>query len=465
MPKIRQPASKLSTQYWLLALFIGILFVTGGASRTDVQSLAILRPLSIIFCAIAIVTLGCEHLAGRGWLFASVIGTFLLVLLHVIPLPPAVWRSFTGTQELINVEKITELKDVWRPLTFVPLAGWQAALSLFTPLAIILLAVQFRRNELFRLLPLLILISALSGLVGLLQAIGDPKGPLYFYRLTNNGSAVGFFANRNHGATLLACLFPMLATFASTAKGTAEEVRFRQILAAAVAIVVIPLILITGSRSGLVSSFIGLSGAALLYNRPAQGREIRRGTTDRIKMIPILSGLVVLCMVFITFFFSRAKAVERLFDDVSGEGARIDFWLVSVDLFFKYFPWGSRSGSYAEAFQIIEPSRFLDPTYLNRAHNDWIEIAVTFGLPGIIALTIATTAFIWRSSQLWRVRRDKSVSVMFGRMSSIIILILAIASISDYPLRTPILMGLLAIFLLWFTEAARNDASFTGQDA
>lgn len=437
----------------MLALFIGVLFVTGGTSRTDVQSLIILRPLSIVFCAIGSFTLRREHLSGRRWLFASLSATFLLVLLHVIPLPPAIWQTLPGTQELVDVEKSTGLKDVWRPLTFMPATGWQALLSLITPLAIILLAVQLRRDDLFRLLPLLIALAALSGLVGLLQAIGDPKGALYFYRITNNGSAVGLFANRNHGATLLACLFPMLAIFASTAKGTAEEVRFRQLAAAAIAIVLIPLILITGSRSGLVSSLIGLSAAALLYHRPAEGRVVRRGAADRIKMTPILCGLAVICLAFMTFFFSRAKAVERLFDEVSGEGARTDFWIVSVDLFFKYFPWGSRSGSYAEAFQIIEPLRLLDPTYLNRAHNDWIEIAVTFGLPGIIALAIASAAFIWQSYQLWRVRDGKRKSVAFGRMSSITMLILAIASISDYPLRTPVIMGLFAIFLLWFTEA------------
>lgn len=462
MPNIRQPDGNPPVQYWLLALFVALLFATGGASRSDVQSLVILRPLSIIFCAIAILTLRREHLSGRRWLFASLCIAFSLALLHVIPLPPGIWQRLPGQQEIADVGKLAGIAAVWRPLSLVPINGWQAVLSLLTPLAVILLGVQLERKYIFRLLPLLIALAALSGLIGLLQVIGDPTGALYFYRITNNGSAVGFFANRNHAATLLACLFPMLAIFASTAKGTADEIHFRQLVAGAIAIFLIPLILVTGSRSGIVSSMIGICAAALLYRRPVEDKIARRSISGRIKMIPILVGLAAVSLAFTTFFFSRAKAVERLFDEVSSEGARTDFWLVSADLFWKYFPWGSRSGSYAEAFQIIEPLRLLDPTYLNRAHNDWAEIVITFGLPGIVALTLAVMAFIIRSLQLWRTKDSKRKSVAFGKMSSIIILILAVASISDYPLRNPTMMGVFAIFLLWFTGPGREDAEFAG---
>lgn len=104
--------STSSAQYWVLALFIGVLFVTGGASRTDVQSLVILRLLSIVFCAIASVTLRREHLSGWRWLFALFSVTFLLALLHVIPLPPAIWQTLPEAQELVDVETLTGLKDV-----------------------------------------------------------------------------------------------------------------------------------------------------------------------------------------------------------------------------------------------------------------------------------------------------------------------------------------------------------------
>jgi O-antigen ligase len=439
-----------------------MLFATGGASRTDVLSLVILRPLSIIVCALACTTLNRAHFIGRAWLLGWAVSIFLLALLHLIPIPPSVWQSLAGREDVVDIENLAGLSDIWRPLTLAPMNGWHALLSLFAPLAVILLGIQLNRDDLFRLLPLVVALAALSGLLGLLQAIGDAQGSLYFYRITNNGSAVGLFANRNHAATLLACLFPMLAVYAATARGEADAMRMRQLLAAAIAIVLIPLILVTGSRSGLVSAVIGLTAAALLYRQPTDVRTIRRGKPDSVKALPILGGIAVISLALLTYFLSRAEAIDRLFMEASGEDARTDFWAVSIDLFWKYFPWGSGSGSFVEAYQIVEPTRLLDATYLNRAHNDWVETAVTFGLPGVLTLAVALVTFGMRSYRLWRGKDGRNRSVAFGRLASVMIAMIAIASTSDYPLRTPIMMGLFAICALWLTEAGRDRTSTAG---
>lgn len=452
MSKFRTTFSKPSLTFWVLGAFFVLLFATGGASRTDVQSLVILRPVSVFVCALALITLRREHLEQRKCLLGAFAVLFVLALLHVIPLPPALWQSLAGRDDSVEVEKLAGLSDVWRPLTLAPMNGWHALLSLFVPLAVLLLGIQLNRDDLFRLLPLLIALAGASGLLGLLQAIGDPQSALYFYRITNNGSAVGLFANRNHAATLLACLFPMLAVFAATVKGTTDKVRFRQLLAAAIAIVLVPLILVTGSRFGLVNAVIGIVAAALLYRRPTDVGPVRKGSPDRMRAGPVLGGLAIISLGFLTFFFSRAEAIERLFSEKSGEDSRTDFWVVSLDLFWKYFPWGSGSGSFVEAFQIMEPNYLLDATYLNRAHNDWVEIAVTFGLPGVIGLVLASITFFWRSSKLWHNADASRRYVAFGRLASVCMAIIAIASVGDYPLRTPTLMGIFAILVLWFTE-------------
>ncbi len=428
----------------------------GGASRVDVQSLVILRPLSVMICALACMTLRQEHLAGRRGLILWSGAVIALAAIHLIPLPPTLWQALAGRQELVEVEKLAGLSSIWRPLTLAPINGWHALLSLFVPLAVMLLGVQLNRDDLFRLLPVAIALATFSGLVGLLQAIGDPQSSLYFYRITNNGSAVGLFANRNHAATLLACLFPMLAVFASTAKGGADAVRMRQLIAAANAIVLVPLILVTGSRSGLVTTVIGLAAAAFLYRAPIDVRTVRRGKQSPIKAVPILAGVAVIALAFLTYFLARAEAVERLFAEASGEDSRTDFWGVSIDLFWKYFPWGSGSGSFVEAFQIAEPARLLDATYLNRAHNDWVETAVTFGLPGVVAMIAAILAYGIRSYRLCRHHDGQKRAVSYGRLASVIIAMIAIASASDYPLRTPTMMALFAICALWLTEAGGN---------
>ncbi|HEV7234382.1 MAG TPA: O-antigen ligase family protein, partial [Sphingorhabdus sp.] len=293
-------------------------------------------------------------------------------------------------------------------------------------------------------------------LLGLMQAIGEPGSSLYLYRITNNGSAVGFFANRNHAAVLLGCAFPMLAVFASSADGARGQHRFRHLLAAATAIVLIPLILVTGSRSGMISALLGIFAAFLLYRQPRGRREDRSSHARGLTVARISVVLGALGLAAVTYFFSRAEAVERLFAENLGAVGRTDFLIASVDLFWKYFPWGSGSGSFVEAFLIIEPTSSLDSTYLNRAHNDWAETAVTFGVLGLIILGASVFAFVRRTYRLWRAPNVNSREIILGRLASATIAIIAIASFSDYPLRTPFMLGLFAVFILWFVGSGRE---------
>lgn len=442
-----------------------ILFATGGASRNDVQSLALLRPFSFIACALALITIQRAHLAGRGGLVRWIGLMFALTLVHLIPMPPSLWQSLAGWQELTEVQKLADLSDTWQPLTLSPMTGWSAVLSLFAPLAVCLLGLQLDRDDLFRLLPLVIALATLSGLLGLLQTISDSQGSLYFYRITNNGSAVGLFAYRNHAATLLACLFPMLAVYASTARGEANFVRMRMWIAIAIAMALVPLVLVTGSRAGLVSSAVGLGAATLLYRRSADARTARLGNANSSIALPILGGVAVISLVFLTYTLSRAEAIERLLAQGAGQDGRTDFWFVSLDLFWKYFPWGSGSGSFVEAYQFAEPTRLLDATYLNHAHNDWIETAVTFGIPGALALLVAVIGYGTCTYRLWLRADGSRRAVLYGRLASVMIGIIAIASVSDYPLRTPTMMGLFVICVLWLTEPLPDRSAVDGEVA
>lgn len=61
--------------------------------------------------------------------------------------------------------------------------------------------------------------------------------------------------------------------------------------------------------------------------------------------------------------------------------------------------------------------------------------------------------YFWRTFHLWLRCDGARTSVALGRMASVVIAILAIASLSDYPLRTPALMGFAAFVCLWFIGA------------
>ena len=446
-------------RFWLLTSFLCLLFLTGGGSRVDVASLVVLRPVSVLMCAAALVSLRREHWEGRRWLLVLIGAIIGLNLLHVVPLPPAVWQAFPGREEIAATDRLAGLGDIWRPLTLTPMNGWHSLSALFAPLAVILLGLQLQRQEVYRLLLIVLALGIMSGLFGLVQIIGGGDGPLYLYRITNSGSAVGLFANRNHAAAMLAMLFPMLAIFASTPGGTSDRQEGRRILAFAAAIVLLPLILVTGSRAGLVLAAVGLASAFFLYRRPPEGRKVRHG--GRIwkpKNWGVIGGIAIAMLGVVTIVLSKAQSIERLAGSDLADESRFDFWAVSIDMFRKYFPFGSGSGSFADAFRILEPDWMLNSTYVNHAHNDWLELAVTFGVPGMLLLAAILAVVIPRGVRSWRADANRR-SIQFARLATVLMAMLALASIIEYPLRTPIMMGLLALFGLWLAEPEREDAA------
>lgn len=417
----------------------------------------ILLPAAVFVCAIASLTLRREHFEGRGYLVGGFAAICLLPFLHIIPLPPFVWQNLPGREIQVEIDAILNTAEIWRPLTLTPDNALHSLASLLVPLAVLLLGVQFSRGDLFRLLPVLITLGALSGLFGVLQLAGNQNGPLYLYRITNEGAAVGLFANRNHAASLLACLFPMLAAFASTASATHEKQRARTVLAIALAIILLPLILATGSRSGLILAVIGICAATLLYKKPViAGIERRRSARFAFKPIPFLGSLAVVCLVLLSIFFSRANAVDRLFKESDFEAGRLEFWTASLQMAWKYFPFGSGAGSFVEAYQIDEPGPLLYASYLNHAHNDWLETFVTFGFPGIILILGIAACFIISAFKLYRQSSGSRQSITMAKSASVGLVILALASFTDYPVRTPIMMSVAMIFALWFNEWRRN---------
>jgi hypothetical protein len=75
-----------------------------------------------------------------------------------------------------------------------------------------------------------------------------------------------------------------------------------------------------------------------------------------------------------------------------------------------------------------------------------------------LLLFVAAIAFLSRFFVLSFRSNGTRRAVMFGRMAGIDLLILALASVSDYPLRTPIMLGVFALLVLWFIEAGREHA-------
>jgi O-antigen ligase len=434
--------------FWLMLTFLVIVFLLGGGSRADIQSLVILRPVAVIFLTIAILGLSQTNILENRFLFWVASATVVLVGVQLVPLPPSIWQSFPGRSIVIEADRAASLGPIWRPISLVPDGTWNALYSLVVPLTALAFMAQMDRDSRFRLLPYLIGVGLISGLVGVLQAIGPRDGMLYLYEVTTNGSAVGLFANRNHQAVFLATLFPMLAVYASNGVRSQEESRVRLWLSVCAALVIVPLLLVTGSRAGIIAGAIGLASVPLLYRKPnvALPRKRKVGRLDPTYLIATIGVLLIGAF---TWLAARAQAFERLLSSDNLEELRFRILGTLVTITGKYFPVGSGFGSFVEVYQIDEPDQLLDMVYVNHAHNDWLETIMTGGLFGALLLAVVVIAWTLMSLRVFRMPLNEQREPAFARLGLVIILMMGLASLADYPLRVPSLAFIFVIAAFW----------------
>lgn len=444
----------VSIQFWILVIFLALVFVFGGSARSDVQGLMVLRPLSLMTIGISLALISYPMIKRNALLLGMGLAPLLIAGLYIVPLPPVVGRLLPGHQLPFRIDDLARLADVWRPLSMYPVATQNAFHSLFIPTATLLLIVQLNRIELQLLFRFVLFFTVLTALIGILQVVGDPRGALYFYNVTNHGNLVGLFANRNHQAIMLAMLFPMLAYFSLFKDRFHGKTNWFIYLFLGSIVIVIPLILITGSRIGFIAAVIALLTSVAFFRLSVGGKT----TKTRHFPLPVVSTITVIfvALVAIALQLSRATAFVRLFAPGEGAGARAVAWRIGMDSFGSYSIFGSGPGTFAQSFLINEPVGFLRFSYLNQMHSDWLDIALTTGGVGIL-LALAAIAVILKMvlSVAWA--RDHSRTIALGRLGATMIILLVIGSITDYPLRTPILMCVLVIAFAWLTRGAEHS--------
>ena len=296
---------------------------------------------------------------------------------------------------------------------------------------------------------------------GILQLLSNPHGALFFYRITNNGSAVGLFSNRNHHAILVATLIPMLAAFASIAIRTEAQAARRRVVAATGAVILIALILNIGSRLGLALGIFGLVSAVVVYRPPQDLAAPKRGIRANGQRY-LVAAISLATIVAATVALTRSETVERISSADRTGDIRLQFWGPIARMAAAYFPVGSGLGSFDEVYRIGEPDRMLDFTYLNHAHNDWLELWLTAGVPGLGLAAVALFMFYVWTRQAFARPVDRRRQNLMGRLGAIIVVMLMVGSVTDYPLRTPSLAALLVMALVWLRNGSTAMANSAG---
>jgi hypothetical protein len=464
--KIAAKLTAPEAQFYVFVAFFVIVVFTGGGSRDDVQSLLLLRPLAVLFCAYALIVKAPEKWNERMFPLFTLGALLALMVLQLIPLPPSIWTEIPGRQIFAEIADIAGIDQPWRPLTLSPSRTLNSLFSLTVPIAAMMLYLNLDREYRKRAIPLVIILCAISAAWAIFQLTGPARGPLYTYRITNFGTGVGLFANRNHQAVILASAILMLGWYAASLKPSVRHATLKFYGSIVTILVFVPLIFVTGSRAGLILMVPALILALffLYFGDRGARRSSKKGSSPRRKSklfsgrrvilaasISAIAGLVVLSVLL-----SRSLAFDRLLGDSDLGELRVEVLPTLVTMLKDYLPWGSGFGSFEHVYKIYEPQELLGPTYLNQAHNDWLQYPIEGGVP---ALLIAISALIWFAMRFLILTRNWRVaaSVKYqGLACAAVLLFLLAGSIGDYPLRVPTIMAMFAVLACIFNDSIRS---------
>lgn len=436
---------------WSPIVFLALVFLLGGASRSDVESLPLLRFLCVLFAAGYAFALTRDDWR-RIRIPLILLGLLTLwFIVQLIPLPPGMWHALPGREEIIAIDRQLGLETLWRPISLTPSLTWNSLLGMIVPLAALLMAARLPVEAYPRVLYALAAIAGIGVLIGFFQIAGGMDSPAYLYRITNRASMTGLFANRNHYAVFLACMVLVSATLLRDEFGRRRR-NPRVIVLLSIATLLFGVTsLLTGSRAGLAMSLASLLFGGMIAARAWRISTSSRpaaGTTWRWNRMAYLVPILLIGIIFVIDMFSgRVTALDRLADKSVGDDMRVVAWPIISAMIGHYWLMGSGVGSFAPVYKIYEPDRLLTPSYFNHAHNDWAEIVMTGGVPFSLILVVA---IVWLGYRVRMRGLDRLIGGYRGdfRLLGLSVLgMLAVASLVDYPLRVPSLQ----VFAILFT--------------
>lgn len=424
-PALAKALSGLLSLEGLTCIFLVLVGVLGGASRRNA-----IPSLVIELSSLVVLVMAVRRLDGAAWRsiaipFVLALAALAVPVLQLVPLPPEVWTALPGRGPMADHLRLAGLPLGWAPMTMAPSETMAGVLFLFVPIAMLLAAAAIEDAGRRWIAGTFVGVALASLGLGLIQLGQDPHSPLYFYSNANFGKAVGFFANRNHQATMMLCAVPMAMALALAAQRP-TRVEARLFLGALVVFVLLAGLIAVQSRAGMLLAPAAVLGAIAVVMREPSLR-MRR-----------LHVVVVMALVAAAAVGTAAVVRGDLFDRFTEplqEESRLTSAPFEVIAGRTYMPVGAGLGTFADAFKTVEPLELLEPTFLNNAHNDYMEIWIETGVVGPILVVLFLAWFLVRTVAVWRSSDERGATLARGA-SVVVVLILAHSTL-DYPLRTP----------------------------
>jgi O-antigen ligase len=359
------------------------------------------------------------------YLLLLLISGIAVVAVQLIPLPPTVWPHVGPRNMIADGFTVLGMSVPAEPLSLAPASTLSSLLAIIPPLAIFCAMVRlkaYRRPWLAAALVAGTLAGIALGAMQVATSHGS-LSPWNLYDETNFGRAVGFFANRDHMATLMIVTIPFLAALVASRKGSSRQRHSALIAAAGGAMIVILVgLALNGSLAGYGLALPVLGASALII------------LPQRSRLRPwIVGGVALLLVGSMAAIEMGPVGAGRIGEHASSAvQSRTELLSTTSRATRDFMPFGSGLGSFRSVYQLYEQPNQVTNIFVIHAHNDYAELALELGIAGVVVMLLFLMWWIVRAWRAWRTVEGGP----FARAAAVGSAAILLHSLVDFPLRT-----------------------------
>ncbi|QDT10119.1 O-antigen ligase family protein [Planctomycetes bacterium K23_9] len=429
----------------IAAIFVAVWGIGGYYPTARFVTLALLSAAAaLVFLGGPKVETSPRNLAALSLIIVS---GLLLGLIQLMPQSAFSLMEWSGVRDM-QIRFGADPSDAGLTQSLVP---WMT--QSWLAMAVIGFAAFFLGSQLFnddRSRIFLLVSIAICGvgqvLWGIAQLTTYPDMIFYGVENPSPGSVpFGTFLNRNHAADFIAvALACSLGVFRARSLSKAQQWRtgygvtgqiqsmIASPLTLAISLGVLCLMLglaLSMSRGGWVSAFVAACVVSLCWKRAGKKRRV----------MPVIAAIIATTVVFFSLqLFGFGDQISNRVDDLDVEKViadpRFDHWAEAIPAVQHFLPLGSGMGTYGYAYLPFEPEP--ESRWFTHAHNQYLEVLVEAGLPGIILVFLGL--YVALHSCLSLCSNERSVSKQaLGVAAMSAIVLHAFHALTDFGLMMP----------------------------
>ena len=433
---------------WIAPTYLLACLILGGSAQGIWQNM-LLQLVGLVIIGWAALVTGNEPISGPAktllWLMIAAIA---VVLLQTIPLPPSFWSHGIRGRIAEGYELLGRPVPSF-PVAVAPYDLLDTLLRIIPPLALFCCVVRLKAFTVNGLAAALLAGTIAGVALGAAQVGGGEKSPWYLYEETNIGFGVGFFANVNHMADLLVISIPFLAaTAASTRRENAQRHSAVTIVLVSILLMLLVGIGLNRSLAGYGLSLPVLAASALIV-LPTGSRW--RSITVGIAALSIVASVAALGT-------SSIGATRIGQDAATSVESREQILRTTRKAIEDFMPLGSGLGSFVKVYRLYERPDAVTTEYVIHAHNDYAELALELGIPGMVLMLLFLGWWVAAVWDVWQRRKGGP----FVQAASIASGVIMVHSLVDYPLRTAAISACFAMSLALLAQRRATPSKERG---